>query len=34
MRITELLKPEGIALGVQLDSKESAIDFMVVLHVI
>ncbi len=32
MRITELLKPEGIALGVQLDSKESAIDFMVDLH--
>lgn len=32
MRITELLKPEGIALGVQLDSKEAAIDFMVDLH--
>lgn len=29
MRITELLKPQGIALGVQVDSKEAAIDYMV-----
>lgn len=32
MRITELLKKEGIALGVSLDSKDAAIDFMVDLH--
>lgn len=29
MRITELLKKEGIALGVQVDSKDAAIDYLV-----
>ena len=32
MRITELLKKEGIALGVKVDSKDAAIDYMVGLH--
>ncbi|MBP3326736.1 MAG: PTS sugar transporter subunit IIA [Coprococcus sp.] len=32
MRITELLKKEGIALNVSLDSKDAAIDYMVELH--
>lgn len=32
MRITELLKKEGIALGVKVDSKEAAIDYLVDLH--
>ncbi len=32
MRITELLKKEGIALGVEVDSKEAAIDYLVDLH--
>ena len=32
MRITELLKKESIALGVSVDSKEAAIDYLVDLH--
>ncbi len=32
MRIRELLKKEGIALGVKVDSKEAAIDYLVGLH--
>lgn len=32
MRITELLKKEGIALGVKVNSKDAAIDYMVGLH--
>ncbi len=32
MRITELLKKEGIALGVKVDSKEAAIDYLIDLH--
>lgn len=32
MRITELLKKEGIALDVSVDSKDAAIDYMVELH--
>ena len=32
MRITELLKKEGIALNVKVDSKEAAIDYLVDLH--
>lgn len=32
MRITELLTKEGIALGVKVDSKDAAIDYLVDLH--
>lgn len=33
MRIRELLKKEGIALGVKVDSKDAAIDYLIDLHV-
>lgn len=33
MRIRELLKKEGIALGVKVDSKDAAIDYLINLHV-
>ena len=33
MRISELLKKEGIALGVKVDSKDAAIDYLIDLHV-
>lgn len=32
MRITELLSKESIALGVKVDSKDAAIDYLVNLH--
>lgn len=32
MRIRELLKKEGIALGVKVDSKDAAIDYLIDLH--